>query len=132
LTPDSSAIVAAFAAWHPVHDRARRALRGVEDLVAHAELEAYSVLTRLPPPFRVEPALVSEYLRRRHPGARLVLPAAARTRLIDDLAQSAVSGGAVYDALIALTAQDNERVLVTCDERALSLYERLGVPVRAL
>ena len=100
--------------------------------MAHAELEAYSVLTRLPPPFRVEPALVSEYLRRRHPGARLVLPAAARTRLIDDLAQSAVSGGAVYDALIALTAQDNERVLVTCDERALSLYERLGVPVRAL
>lgn len=124
--------MAAFAAWHPLHDRARRALRGLDDLVAHAELEAYSVLTRLPPPFRADPGLVGEYLRRRHPGARLVLPAAARTHLIEDLADSAVSGGAVYDALIALTAKRNERVLVTCDERALSLYERIGVSVRAL
>lgn len=54
MTPDSSAIVAAFAPWHPLHDQARKALRGVADLVAHAELETYSatpVYERLGTPF---------------------------------------------------------------------------------
>ena len=46
------------------------------------ELEIDSVLTRLPAPFRVEGELAADYLRRRHPGARLVLPAAGHARLI--------------------------------------------------
>src|SRR5580692_577666 len=54
-TPDSSVIVAAFASWNPHHEAALQALGDSRDLVTHAELESYSVLTRLPEPMRAEP-----------------------------------------------------------------------------
>ena len=85
MTPDTSAIVTA--------------LRGVTDLVARAEVEAYSVLTRLPAPFRVDPAIAAEFLRGRFPGMRIVLPAAQRRSLVGRLAAAGVAGGKTYDAL---------------------------------
>lgn len=132
MTPDSSAIVAAFAPWHPLHDAARRALRGLSDLVAHAELEAYSVLTRLPSPFRADPSIVARYLRERHPGGRLVLPARARCAFVERLACAALAGGRAYDALIAATAAHHGHPLVTCDRRATAVYERLGTGFECL
>ena len=126
MTPDSSAIVAAFSPWHPQHRPALEALRGVTDLVAHAELEAYSVLTRLPAPFRAEPSIAAEYLRRRFPGARIVLPAAQRSSLVSRLAGAGVAGGKTYDALIGATAREAGRELLTCDRRAIAVYERVG------
>ena len=132
MTPDSSAIIAAFAPWHPLHDQARLALRGVEDLIAHAELETYSTLTRLPAPFRVGPTLAAEYLRRRHSGERLVLPARERSAFADRLAHAGLAGGRVYDALIAATADHHDRVLISCDRRAVAVYERLGARIDLL
>lgn len=126
MTADSSAAVAAFAPWHPSHERARRTLRRVRDLVAHAELESYSVLTRLPAPFRVEPRVAAEYLARRYPGRRLVLPASGRAGLVSRLAAVGIAGGGSYDALIALTAAAHERTILTCDRRATSVYGRVG------
>ena len=62
IAPDTSVLVAGFATWHEAHQSAARALgRGVH-LVAHSALETYSVLTRLPAPHRVAPAVVHEYL----------------------------------------------------------------------
>jgi predicted nucleic acid-binding protein len=127
-TPDASAIVAAFAPWHPHHDAALEALQGSSDLVAHAELEAYSVLTRLPPPFRVDPSLAAEYLDSRFTGSRHVLPSKARRRFTSRLAASGIAGGRVYDALIAATAMSRELTLITCDRRARDVYERVGAP----
>lgn len=132
MTPDSSAIVAAFAPWHPLHDRARRALRGIADLVAHAELETYSVLTRLPSPFKTEPPTVADYLQRRHPGERLVLPPARRRALLEELASNDLGGGRVYDALIAVTASHHGHELATCDRRATLTYERVGAAFKLL
>ena len=132
MTPDSSAIVAAFAPWHPLHDRAVAALRNVSDLVAHAELEAYSVLTRLPPPFRVDPGLAAEYLQRRFGGSRHVLPARERKRLVRRLAASDIAGGRVYDALIAATAAHRDLRLISCDRRASSVYDRVGAKFELL
>ena len=129
MTPDSSALIAAFAPWHEHHEAARRALRSIEDLVAHAELETYSVLTRLPAPFRVSPGVVSDYLRRRHPGDRLVLSAAGRRDLIERLSGLSISGGTVYDALVAATAIHHGKRLVSCDRRATPVYEQLGADV---
>jgi len=132
VTPDASAIVAAFAPWHPSHERAAEALHAVRDLVAHAELEAYSVLTRLPPPFRVDRNLAAEYLRRRFVGSRHVLPARARVGFVDRLASTGIAGGRVYDALIAATAADRKLTLVSCDARAASVYESVGAPYALL
>jgi predicted nucleic acid-binding protein len=44
----------------------------------------------------------------------------------------AVTGGAAYDALVAATAAAHRVELVTCDRRALPVYERYGVRVQLL
>jgi predicted nucleic acid-binding protein len=131
VTPDSSVVIAAFASWNQHHDAAIDALAGHEvvDLLAHTELESYSVLTRLPEPFRAEPALVSEYLRLDYPGRRMVLPERERRGLVRRLAALSISGGAVYDAMAAATAAHHGEGLLSCDARAASVYSRLDVEV---
>jgi predicted nucleic acid-binding protein len=129
ITPDSSVIIAGFATWHEQHAAALEALRGIHDLVAHAELETYSVLTRLPEPFQIGTPDMAVYLGRRYPGCRLSLSDADRHGLIDKLARLSISGGAVYDALVAVTADRHGRCLVSCDRRAARTYDRLGVDV---
>lgn len=84
------------------------------------------MLTRLPSPFKTQPAAVAEYLRRRHPGERLVLAPARRRALLDELAMNDLAGGRVHDALIALTASHHGHELTTCDRRATLTYERVG------
>jgi predicted nucleic acid-binding protein len=132
LTPDSSVVIAAFASWNEKHDAAIEALGDVRDLVAHVELEAYSVLTRLPEPLRAEPSLVSEYLREDFSGERLVLPELERHTFVERLAELSISGGAVYDASVAVTADRHGRTLLSCDRRAARTYDRLGIDVAYL
>jgi predicted nucleic acid-binding protein len=105
------------------------ALGDARDLVAHAELESYSVLTRLPEPFRAVPRLVAEYLRKDYPGKRMVLPESERRYLVGRLAGLSIAGGSVYDAMIAATAAHHGYRLLSCDRRATATYERLGVEV---
>ena len=125
VTPDSSVIVAAFASWNPHHDAAIEALGDAQDLVAHAELESYSVLTRLPEPMRAEPALVAEYLREDYSGRRMALPESGRRALVTRLARLSIAGGGVYDAIVASTAAHYGYRLLSCDRRAASIYDRL-------
>lgn len=132
MIADTSALIAAFAPWHEHHRAAREALHGIDDLVAHTELEAYSVLTRLPAPFRAPAAVVAEHLARRYTGARLVLPAPARRQLVGRLAELSIAGGNVYDALVAATARQAGRPLVSADHRAAPTYRAIGVDVRSL
>jgi predicted nucleic acid-binding protein len=122
-------VVAAFAPWHEHHERAAAAIRDVGGLIAHVELETYSVLTRMPPPRRAPAPLVGTFLRERFPGERLELPTSERRGLIDRLAFAGIAGGAVYDALIAACAAAHGVALVTLDERALSVYELFDVPL---
>jgi predicted nucleic acid-binding protein len=132
LTPDSSVVIAAFASWSEKHEAAVEALGDVRDLVAHVELEAYSILTRLPEPLRAEPGLVAEYLREDFSGERLVLPKLERHGLVERLANLSISGGAVYDAGVAATAGHYGRTLLSCDLRAARTYDKLGLDVTYL
>lgn len=127
MTADTSVLVAAFADWHERHEAAASAVEGVADVVAHAELEAYWVLTRLPDPHRAPAEVAAAYLQEACPGRRLVLGAASRRRLIARLAGADLTGGAAYDALIADTAAEHGLELLTCDHRAQRTYRRLGV-----
>lgn len=129
---DSSIVIACFGAWHEHHEVARTALAGEPKLAAHTALEAYSVLTRLPDPFRAEPGTVVEFLRRTFPTERLVLAAARQQQLPGLFADLGIAGGAVYDALIALTALDARAELLTLDRRALTTYERCEAPALLL
>ncbi|HEV3070142.1 MAG TPA: type II toxin-antitoxin system VapC family toxin [Solirubrobacteraceae bacterium] len=129
ITPDSSVVIAAFASWNTHHEAAIEALGDARDLIAHAELETYSVLTRLPEPQRAAPALVAQYLREDYTGKRLFLPDSARRGLLDRLAGLSIAGGAVYDALVGATAAHYGYRLLSCDRRAEAVYVRLGVEV---
>ncbi len=129
---DTSLVVAAFASWHQQHEAARRALDGGLRLIEHCALETYSVLTRLPPPHRASGAVVRDFLSARFPLPLLRLSARAYREFVFGLPDQEVTGGAAYDALVAATAAGNRADLVTCDRRAVPVYERYGVRAQLL
>ncbi len=129
---DTSLAVAAFASWHAKHEAARRALDDGLHLIAHCALETYSVLTRLPPPHRVAGTVARDFLAHRFPPPWLRLSDRDYRQFLFDLPENDVAGGAAYDALVAATAAANAAELITCDRRALAIYERYRVRSRVL
>jgi predicted nucleic acid-binding protein len=126
---DTSTVVAAFASWHEKHRAARRILDGGLRLVSHCALESYSVLTRLPPPHRVAGRVVRDFLAQRFPQPLLQLGTREYRDFVLGLAERRVSGGAAYDALVAATVASVGGELVSCDRRALPIYQQYGVRV---
>jgi predicted nucleic acid-binding protein len=129
---DTSAVVAAFASWHERHNAARRALDTDLRLIEHCALETYSVLTRLPAPHRAPGPLVRHFLISEFRSALLRLSPAAYRQFLRQLPDRGIEGGAAYDALVAATAASHGAELVTCDRRAVPVYERYGVRVHLL
>jgi predicted nucleic acid-binding protein len=122
--PDTSVIVAAVCSWHVHHVNA---LEAVEDRLSRRErmvlagatlVEAYSVLTRLPPPYRLAPAdasrLVDENFVRGF--TCVTLGAEHYRRLLRAAPADGIAGGRVYDAVIAECARRaHARTLITFD-----------------
>ena len=129
---DSSVAVAACASWHESHGVAQEAVARGTRLVAHAALETFSVLTRLPAPHRVAAPIVAAFLDQAFADDPLTLDARALRALVEDLARRGVAGGAVYDGLIARTAAAHGATLLTLDRRAEDTYRRCGVRYRVL
>jgi len=113
---DTSCMVAAVCAWHERHESAaaavdRRLRRGDRLTVdAHALVEAYAVLTRLPAPHRLAPSDAWTLLK-----ANFVenvdvisLGADVQVRLLGRLAAGGIGGGVVYDALIGECARQGK------------------------
>lgn len=102
-------MVAAVCSWHERHAvvaaevERRLATRGRLAVPAHALVEAYAVLTRLPAPHRIAPAdawalLSANFVDR----AKVVaLEGPAHAVLLGRLAAAGTGGGRTYDALIA-------------------------------
>ena len=124
---DSSLVVAAFASWHEHHESARQVLDRGARLIDHCALEAYSVLTRLPPPHRSPPDVVTAFLAARFPAAFLRLDAASHRNFVLGLSERGITGGSAYDALVAATAVAHRAELVTCDRRATAVYDAFGL-----
>jgi predicted nucleic acid-binding protein len=131
-TADTSLVVAAFASWHEAHERARSALAPVRRVPAHVLLETYSLLTRLPPPHRAPASVVHDFLRQRFPEAPLGVSPRAYPGVVAAMAESGLTGGAVYDALIAAVARRAGATLLTRDQRAVAAYERVGVTYQVI
>lgn len=127
IAVDTSVVVAGFASWHEGHEAATSALARKPRLPAHVLIETYSVLTRLPVPHRAPAGLVAAFLSERFPAAPLALPAAGYREVLDLAVAAGLTGGAIYDALIAETAKRAGAQLLTRDQRALPTYERIGV-----
>ena len=127
LAVDTSVVVAGFASWHEGHASAAAVLARRPRVPAHVLIEAYSVLTRLPPPHRAPAELVATFLTERFPEAPLVLPPRVYASLVAAAAVEGVAGGAIYDALIAATVRHAGATLLTRDQRARVVYERMKV-----
>jgi len=105
-------MVAAVCTWHERH---AAAVAGIEErldrgqqmaIAAHALLETYAVLTRLPSPHRLAPAdawaLVKANFVDSAPVEALTGP--AHITLLSRLAGTGIGGGRSYDAVIAACA----------------------------
>lgn len=97
-------------------------------LSGHALAETYSVLTRLPGDARLTPADAAHLLAVRFAPPLLLRQESSR-RLPAVLAELAIVGGAVYDALVALAASQHSCVLATRDARAKATYDAVGVQI---
>ncbi|HEV2063248.1 MAG TPA: type II toxin-antitoxin system VapC family toxin [Thermoanaerobaculia bacterium] len=126
IAVDTSVIVPAFASWHEGHRAAAAVLERRPRVPAHALIETYSVLTRLPPPHRAPAGLVADFLSERFNLPPLLLPARAHMELIEQAAEAGLAGGSIHDALVAATARRAGAVLLTRDRRAAPVYERFG------
>jgi predicted nucleic acid-binding protein len=100
-------------------------------LSGHAAAETYSVLTRLPAELALSPQDAAEVIRRSFAGV-LGLSSKAFERAHLRFATLGIAGGAVYDALVALAAEEHGALLVTRDMRALSTYDALGTLTETL
>lgn len=115
FVPDTTCIVAALLEEHPHHERALAALDDLLDrgysmlLVGHALFEAYSSLTRMPPPLRIEPAAAMQAIMAAFIdlGTVIALGPDEYVGVLHGFVDNEVLGGQVYDAEILLTF--NER-----------------------
>lgn len=126
---DTSVALPLIMSSHPDHAAVTRWWTGREvALSGHALAETYSVLTRLPGDARHAPADAARLIAERF-SPPLLLSAKAAQSLPRTLAGLDISGGAVYDAMVALAAKENGAELATRDGRARGTYEAVGVSV---
>lgn len=124
---DTSVAVAALLDWHDHHQACVAAARDAT-IPAHALVETYSVLTRLPAAHRPERAVVVEALRARFPVEAVLVPSAtSQAEIIERFDTAGIEGGACYDAVVALTCVGHGEPLLTCDQRAVRTYAALGI-----
>jgi toxin FitB len=129
LALDTSVAVALLVRTHQAHPAVTRWWNGREiALTGHALAETYSVLTRLPGDLRMAPADAARLLRERFAEPLLLGPEVSG-RIPDVLSELGISGGAVYDALVALAAVEHGADLATRDARARATYEAVGARV---
>ena len=124
---DTSVAVPALLVDHEDHPVCSRFVRSERPaLGGHALVETYSILTRLPPGLRVTGAQAAEVIARNFPDQPQPSRSAVRS-FLRAVASLGITGGAVYDALVALPAVDGGGTLATRDHRALQTYQLLGV-----
>lgn len=124
---DTSVAIASLDPANPMHRSCRDAvLQKLPVLAGHASFESYSVLTRMPPPFRVRSEDAYRVLTEAFTGSCWLNPEQTAS-LWQRLPSLGILGGATYDALVAESARVNGFRLMTIDRRAERTYQVLGV-----
>jgi predicted nucleic acid-binding protein len=130
---DTSVAIPVALPGHEHHAIARSSLPdGRTRLIAHVGIEAYSVLTRLPPPRRFDPVVALTYLRDEYEHPPAALQPDRYDTLLELAGTKGITGGAMYDALVGMTAKGLGATLLTLDRRAIKTYDLLGVDYRLI
>ncbi len=111
--PDTSCMIAAICSWHEHHELAaneldRRLARREKMIVAAPALvEAYAVLTRLPPPHRISPETAFTLLDNNFMKSVTVVSLTVKSyeALLRLARKKGVAGGRTYDAVIGTCAE---------------------------
>lgn len=129
---DTSAALAFVQPSHSAHTTTYAALVGrPKGLAGHAAFETFSVLTRLAPPDRLTPQAAQRLIDVNFPHTRF-LSAEGSAAVVVQLSTHRISGGAVYDALVAAAAAEHGLRLVSRDARAAGTYRAMGVELELL
>ena len=137
--PDTSVMVAAVCTWHEHHERAitelehRLAARESLVVAAPALVEAYAVLTRLPPPHRLSPRDANALLETNFlaGGTLAVLDGKAYRSVLREAADHDVTGGRTYDWVIAACAKATRvKTLLTFNARDFLSFRLDGIELR--
>lgn len=132
LVLDTSCIVPLVCGWHEHHAVTAQAVEAylaegfALAVAAHALVEAYAVLTRLPAPHRMAPAAAFDVLERNFGQATETFGLTARETwtFLGRAHVAGVAGGRTYDALIAASARKaTSPLLLTWNLRHLALFE---------
>ena len=118
--PDTSCMIAAVCSWHEHHEAAaneiesRLAGRAKMMVAAPALIEAYAVLTRLPPPHRLSPQTALTLLENNFVqlGTVIALNAKSYQALLLAAPKNNVAGGRAYDAVIGACAEQAQAAAV--------------------
>ena len=110
---DTTVLVASVVQQHPHHARAmsviRRLLQGKDEghIAAHGLAESYAVLTTLPVTPRIGPETAQKLIEENFLTRFAVVALTAReySRLVSELAERGILGGATYDAIQILCAK---------------------------
>jgi predicted nucleic acid-binding protein len=132
LLLDTSAAIALVVPTTETHAAVMARTHGATlGLAGHAAFETYSVLTRLPGALRLDAAAARSVIEANFPASVFLTPSQS-THALATLTKAGVTGGAVYDGLVALAAATAGMVLLSCDRRALPTYAALSVRVEIL
>ena len=136
---DSSYLIPLLCEWHIHHSRTRRSYQQLSGhaahiiLPAHAVLECYSVLTRIPPPHRLPSSAARQLLEENffnNATVAGVRPAEA-WMVLQSLAALGLGGGRVYDAAIAhCAAAAGATVLFTWNTKHFASIAPPGLEIR--
>lgn len=113
-------MIAAVCSWHEHHEAAvneigtRLARRAKMIVAAPALVEAYAVLTRLPPPHRVSPQTAMTLLENNFLKLATIIALNAKSyeTLLRRAQKNRVAGGRTYDAVIGACAEQGKAATV--------------------
>jgi predicted nucleic acid-binding protein len=136
---DSSCLIALLSDWHAEHRRTlstyeKFLVQGAQPVIpAHAILECFSVLTRLPAPYRLTPETARVALERNFAETAIVagMNPEGVWSMIDMLSRLGLGGGRVYDAAICQSVADaGATVLLTWNTKHFLPISPAGLDVR--
>ena len=127
---DTSVAVPLVVRSHQHHAEVVRWWAGQElALSGHALAETYSVLTRLPGDARLSAEDAARLLDARFTAPLTGCSTPPAREVHGTLSRLGIAGGAVYDGLVALAAEELGAVLATRDARARGTYDAVGVKI---
>lgn len=132
VTADTSVVIPLLSPWHEAHRSVLAPARSVSRLPTHVLFETVVSLSRLPQGLSTTPTQVLAALRSRFRGDALTLDTEQAWAPLDAVADAGLSGGQVYDAIVAVTAKTAGAKLLSLDRRAERTYRAIGVDFELL